>query len=256
MSRKITQISFSKIPKLEYPELVNTIVRIVEEYDANIYFLNDTTVALKSLLPQLNLLKVTQRKHPESSIIRGLYKKRRGVLAGMFKQTKALVKANLTSQTEQVKVINPIVVKYWENLNVFNEKLINARVKLMIDDIDSTAEIKSAMNAVGLLLYVDELRIIETSLFESTERRRKSESTDAKVDSQLILAKLAEALSDLFNAIEFASRTHVELDYTSLINELNTVLDSYQASIKAHSTRLKNASDSATAADTTSTSAA
>lgn len=261
MSRKITQISFSKIPKLEYPELVNTIVRIMEEYDANIYFVNDTVVALKSLLPQLNLLKVAQRKNPESKVIQGLLMKRRDVLSGMIRQTKALVKANLTSQTEQVKVIHPFIKNYWNDLNLFNEKMINARMKLMITDIDGNPEIKSALNVVGLMSYVDELRLIESSLFESRERRRKSESTETKVDARLIIVKLTEALTDLFNAIEFACKAHVELDYTPLINELNSVLDSYQASIKAHSTRLKNASDSATSdttktTDTTSTPAA
>ena len=68
MSKIITSISLSKVPKLEFPELAETLVRIVEHYGAETMFIEPTANVLKERLPEVSALKVAQRKHPESKV--------------------------------------------------------------------------------------------------------------------------------------------------------------------------------------------
>lgn len=245
MSKMITPIPLSKVPKIEYPELINTVVRIVNEYGAETMFVKDTADALKDRLPQLEFLKVSERKHPESDAITALNLKRRNIVAAMVRQTKAVQKANLSSQTAQLKVVVPFIEKYWSNYRNYNEKAINSRMKQMLADIDTNEEIKLAIETVGLSMYLNEIRTIETSLHNSREKRRKSKSTVQKVDVKKVKSYVGETLTDLVNAIELARKAHPELDYMPMINEINNVFITCQSGIKAHSTWVKKANAAA-----------
>ena len=241
MSKIITSISLSKVPKLEFPELAETLVRIVEHYGAETMFIEPTANVLKERLPEVNALKVAQRKHPESKIISALFSKRRDVIAAMVRQTKAEQKANLSSQEVQLRLISPIIEKYWSDVRSLNEKSINSCMKQMLTEVDTIEEIKLAFDTLGLTIYLDELRTIQTSLFNSREKRRKSKSAVQKVDVKQLKSYVSEAITDLISAIKLARKAHPELDYNPLIAEINQLFSSYQSEIKAHSTRVKTA---------------
>jgi hypothetical protein len=243
MSKEIAPVPLSRMPVLEYPELVYTFVRIVDDYDADKMFIGETVAELKARMPELMRLQVAKGKHPESPVIQALFTKRRDILVAMVGQTRKLVKANLTSQAAYLKLVVPFVENYWSNIRSYNENTINARVKQMFDNIDNSAELKVAFTSVGLLTHIDELKTIETSLFDSKELRRKSKSEMPKIDSKQIKSYVGEAMTDVINAIEIARKAHTELDYAPMIKEINDLFISYQSEIKAHSTRIKNAAN-------------
>ena len=57
----------------------------------------------------------------------------------------------------------------------------------------------------------------------------------------MLLIAYPQAIVDLVHAIELARKAHPELDYTSLIAEINNLFTAVQSQIKAHSTRVKTA---------------
>jgi hypothetical protein len=248
MSKKITPVPLSRMPVLEYPELVYTFDRIIDQYDANTMFINDSATELKARMPELMRLKVPEGKNTESAVIQALFGKRRDIIGAMVGQTRKLVKANLSGQVEQLKLVVPFIETYWSNIRSFNEKIINARIKLMLAEIDSSTELKNALTSVGLSMHIDELKTIENDLFTSKENRRLSKSEMPKVDSKQIKSYVGEAVNDVINAIEIARKAHPEVDYAPMIKEINELFVSYQSEIKAHSTRVKNASTAAATA--------
>ena len=241
MKKMITPISLTKVPTLEFPELAETLVRIVNQYGAETMFITDTADVLTERLPSVKALKVTDRKHPETEVIQDLYAKRRDILQAMVRQTKAEQKANLSAQATQLRLVVPFIEKYWNDVRSLNEKTINNYLKQMLGEVDSIQELKEAFDVLSLTLYLTELRTIETTLFHSREKRRKSKSTTPKVDSKQIRGNVSEAIIDLVHAIELARKAHPELDYSSMIAEINNLFTSYQSEIKAHSTRVKTA---------------
>lgn len=241
MNRMITPVSFSKIPVLEFPELVNTFVSIVDSYGAETMFVAETTAALKERMPQLQFLKVPQGKHAESPAIQALLVKRKDVLIAMAKQSKALLKAGLSSQTDQMLLVAPFVERYWGDIYNFNQITINRRLALMFSEIESTPDLQTAFQLVGLSAYTDELNTLEDDLHTRREVRRKSQSLVSKTNSVDVKSYLGETLTDLVNAIELARKAHTELDYTAMINEINQLFTTYQSEIKSRATRNKTA---------------
>jgi len=240
MSKEIAPVPLSRMPVLEYPELVYTFVRIIDQYDADTMFITDSSTELKARMPELMRLKVLNKKHPESVVIQSFYTKRTDILTAMLGQSRKMVKANLAGQAAQVRLVAPFIESYWSNIRTFNQKAINARMNLMLADIDASSDLKAALTSVGFGLHVDELKTIETGLFASKEIRRKSKSEIKKVDSRQIKSFVGEAVTDVINAIEIARKAHPEVDYNPMIKEINDLFVSYQSDIKAHSTRLKN----------------
>jgi len=241
MSKTITPISLTRVPTLEFPELAETLVRIVDQYGAETMFIKDTADALKERVQSVEALKVKERKHPESKVIQTLFAKRRDIIAAMVRQTKAEQKANLSSQAAQLQLVVPFIEKYWNDVRSLNEKTINSCMKQMLAEVDTIEEIKLAFDALGLTIYLTELRTIETTLFDSREKRRKSKSIAPKVDSKQVRGSVSETITDLVHAIELARKAHPEVDYTPMITEINQLFTSYQSEIKAHSTRVKTA---------------
>lgn len=241
MSKTITPISLTRVPTLEFPELAETLVRIVNQYGAETMFIKDTADALKVRVQSVTALKVKERKHPESDLIQVLYAKRRDIIAAMVHQAKAEQKVNLSSQAEQLRLVIPFIEKFWNDVRSLNEKSINSSMKQMLGEVDTIEELKQAFNVLSLTVYLTELRTIETTLFDSREKRRKSKSSEPKVDSKLVKVNVSETITDLVHAIELARKAHPEVDYTAMIAEINQLFTTYQSEIKAHSTRVKNA---------------
>ena len=250
MSKSITPISLSRIPTLEYPEFTNTFVRIIDQFNTEDLFIGDPITVLKGRVPQLEQLKVVNKKNPESETIQSLFTRRRDIITAMLGQTRKLVKAGLGAQATQLKLVAPLMESYWSNIRTFNEKTINARMKQMLEDVETISGLKPALTLLGLNLHVDELKTIESGLFSSKEIRRKSRSEMPKVDSRQIRSFVGEAITDVVNAIEIARKAHPEVDYAPMINEINELFISYQSDIKAHTTRNRNAANKAATAAT------
>jgi hypothetical protein len=249
MNRKITPVSFTRIPKMEVSELVNTFVSIVDHYGAEKMFISDTVTALRERMPKLESLNVPQRKHPESPLIQALLTKRKEIIVAMAKQSRTLAKANLSTQAGQMQLLAPFFERYWGDIYNFNQKTINRRVELMFAEIESNEELQTALQGVGLSAYTDELKVVEADLSARREVRRKEKSLHPKVNTKEVKSDLGEVLTDVVNAIELAVKAHPALDYTPMISEINQLFASYQSEIKSRTTRNKNANSTPTATD-------
>lgn len=243
MSRKITPVPLSRVPKLEYPELVFTFVRIVEHYDATAMHIADSFAELNARVPELMKLKLLKGKHPETNDIIALYVRRKDIVGAVLGQTRKLVKAKIPVQATHIRLVSPFIEKYWAGYFSFNQNVINARMKLMLDEIELNADLKAALSTVGLMSHVDELKAIETNLFQSKESRRISKSEIPKIDTRQIKSFVGEAVTDVVNAIEIARKAHTEVNYLPMITEINDLFTMYHSGIKAHSTRVKNANE-------------
>ena len=241
MSKEITPVPFSKVPVLEYPELVNTTVGIVDRYGAETMFVKATHDALKARVPQLSLLNVKPKKHPESEMIKSLQEKRKSILRAFVKQTRTLRRAGLASHTVEMVLVSLCVEKYWAGFYGFNLKTINAMTVHMFAEIQSTPALKTAFDVVGLGAHVQELKTVEANLNAAKTDLSTIKGLILKANSKQIMMEVSETMNDLVSAIELARKAHPEVNYTPMITELNRLFTSYQSEIKTHSTWLKSA---------------
>jgi cell division protein ZapA (FtsZ GTPase activity inhibitor) len=241
MNKVIIPVPFSRVRKLEFPDLFNGVVEIVGRYNPSAMHVEGTYNLLLGAMPQLSSLVVVTKKHPESKVIENLRVRRKNVLLAIVNQTKALVRANLPSQAQHVTLVAQFVDTYWSDINSYNNKTITERLKQMLITLSVTLEVKSAFDLLGLSAFTNELQDIQSQLHISTEARKKSKSSIPKMKTREVKSHLGDLLSDLLDAIELARKANPNLDYMPIVNEINVFLSSYQADIKGRATRSKNA---------------
>lgn len=251
--KQICTLSLMRVPKEKFPELTNKLIQIVDEHNADTMHIKTTADELKNRSTMLSNIRVVERKHPESPLISALYVRRRDLIAAFVGQTKAAEKAGLPSQTEQLNLMKPFVVRYWKNFYRYNESSINFHTNDMLTEIDGSAELTGAVETLGMKIYLDEIRGIQTTLDSKRDKRRKTRSSAPKMDARWVKAYVGEAITDMLSAIELAVKAYPATDYSAMIAEINQLFTEMQAEIKAHDTRLKNALDNMAKTDTPAT---
>jgi hypothetical protein len=255
MGKIITPISLTKVPKLEFPDLVNGVADIVREYNPATMHIEDQYNLLLEVKPQLSSLVVVNKKNPETKILVGLRAKRKDVLLGLVRQTKSLAKPKLALQAPDLDLVIPFVNTYWADLISYNEKTISECLKQMFSAIEADADLRAAFTALGLNVLIDELKTLQASIVASINKQRKSTSEVPKMRTREVKSEVSEALTDLLKAIELAGKAHPELGYKPMVNEINVVLTSYQSDLKARATRNKNTTTTIAMSPTTTATA-
>lgn len=250
MGRIITPIPFSRVRKLEFPELVNGVVSIVGKYDPAALHIEGMYNLLLEAQPQVSNLKVIYKKHPESAVLKGLRLKRKDLLMGIQNHVKGLAKARVASMTDEIDRVLPFAEKYFSNILNDNSKTATERIKQMFLDLEADAGLKAAVTKVGLGIYLDELDSLQQSFRNSIVKRRATAATEARPQTKQVKSDVGVALSDLVDAIELAYKEFPAVNYMPMVNEINKLFNEYLSDIKARSTRNKNGAASTDKTDT------
>lgn len=239
---KIVQVPFSKVPKLEFPELVNNVVMVVSKHNPDQYNIRNFYDFLLEAQSQNSKLSASKRKTEESIELQTLKKKRYTVLSAIIGQTKNLEKVNLPEHANALSTVSVFIDGFFGKIRKDVSKIKTERVKQLFVQLDSNMNLQMAMQNVGLTPYLNELRGIQLNIDAKSAKNIEQNAARPKLkDTREVIAKMKLALTNLFRGIEFGVHAHPNVDYTPLINELNELLTKYRSEIKAKATRIKNA---------------
>jgi len=241
MRKIFTTFPFNRVAKLEYPELINDVIAITDKYDPEALFINGMYVVLKQQQPLLKNLEVVYKKSSDTEVLKKFRSRREDLLKAILSQTKGLVKANVTSQAESLKLILPFVGKYFNSIISDNNKTRSERIKQMFIKLDEDADLNDAVTSVGLSIYINELRSLKINIEDTQNARRKSNSDRLRMRTNEVKVTISTALTNFLKLIELAIIEHPTVDYSPLVNELNELFITYSSDIKARNTRNKNA---------------
>ena len=247
----ITPIPFSRVRKLEFPELVNGVVTIVGKSDPAALHIEGMYNLLLEAQPQVSSLEVVYKKHPESAILRSLRIKRKDLLMGIQNHVKGLAKARVASMEAELDLVLPFIEKYLGDIVADNSKTATEKIKQMFLKLEGDTSLKAAVTKVGLDIYFNELSTLQQSFDHSITKRRAAVAAIARPHTRKIKSDLGVALSDLVDAIELAYKEFPALNYMPMVNEINKLFNEYLSDIKARSTRNKNGAISTDKTDST-----
>lgn len=255
----IVPTPFSQVRNLEYPGFMNDIVSIIAKHGAAKYFVEGQYNIMLGMQTELNELEVTYRKLPKTDELGIFREKRNNMISAILKQTKTLRKAGLASQTELLAFITPFVEKYMATIKDGNTKLKRERIRQLGKSFDDNTPLQDALVSLGLKMFFDELRSVQDQIDLALSEQVELLASVPKLDTKMIVKKSIKSMRNMFSAINLAILEHPTLDYSPLVNELNTYLGFYISNLRVRATSKKNAakmkaSKTKTATDTTLTS--
>ena len=233
MKKKILKISFSQLLKLEFQYLASSVIEIVEKHDPEALKIKEIFDILVKQKPQIKLLKVRYGPHPITLKLSNLRISRNAYAQGMIDQLKTLERVKESGTEEALIVAKPIVIRYLQNLSKNTEKTIRQTLIQFFDVVAEDGAFQMALETLGLLSYHDNLQSVNTAIDEQYILRRENVSARPKDKTPDIIAAIMSDTQDLFKQIEVAQIKHPEIDYTTLIDEMNNEIAKAKAEIKA-----------------------
>ena len=239
---QLKRISLSKVLKLELPELINGVIRIIEKHDPNHLELTSVLKLLKEHQQQMKLLKVRLIAQPLTPQVQQLREKELQCVGGIVSHMQFVMRADIGSIRHAANIANPVVKRFLLGLRKNNVAVITETIHQFLEYLDEHVEVYEALSVVGLRPFVDEIRKVNTRKIEMVDERDGRQLKRApKVNSKLIQKKAQNDLDFVFDYIETNNYDHMP-SYDSLNKELNVLLTRYATLINTRKTHNKNKS--------------
>ena len=222
----IKKISYSRLLKLEVPELAERVIGVFDTYDPEEFKIKEAYDQLVAQQPQIEALLARYKAHPLTVSMDGLRKDRAMYASEITSQ----MKFNLRKQKGDQDVIeaNSIIEQFLVHLAKNNEEVINRKVTQFFAALGKNEVLSSTLGTLGLLDLCDSLESTHLGILRLLSNRTLSLSARPKGKTQEFAKMVINALKILFMQIEVSHTINEELDYLPMISTLNVILDRYR----------------------------
>lgn len=210
--------------KSDFKALFEHIIQIVEKYNPSGLHLEHTYLQVKQVAPLADKLIVTTRKNRLTAEVVNLRDRLNRYVASMRLQVKAMLKYDdeeTILAATRLQLILKSLFSYFDKRSYPTQQ---AMILQFFSEVDNDKVLKSAMETLNLIPLYDKMAEVETELYDVYARRRVSNSSRPLLQTETNKRTLYSKLSQLFLAIEAAQIEYPELDYESLVGELNVVI--------------------------------
>lgn len=244
---KIYSIINVGLRKSEIPETLNAVISTVEKFNPTALKIEGVFNMLVALQPTLNILTTEYDGLPISPELAEARNKRNRLLGSILSQLAAIEKGGLTSTASDATIVLPFLRQYLSGISNLSPTVKSGKVNQLMYQLETEEEAtKTAMTALGLLDYVNELKLNQQRINELEQTRRVKLSARKDEKSKVAREKIAKAMDNLLMAIEVASLQYPDIDYVPVVNELNVIFSARKSAVKSRTTRNKNAADKTT----------
>lgn len=226
--KSIHRVPVNMVRFTELPDLTGGVVRIVEKHNPETLKILSVYNLLKEHQTEVDKFRVAKKKHELTEEIDKLRKEREtifGALLNLMRGHKKLAPGNLRNAKATVM---PHLDLYLQGILLKNNFTQMRLTKELLDAVDSSDAIRTALQDLGYITLIDELRVNYNAIVNLQNTRTETRSAKTRMDKSAIKTKATRLLTALFNTIEINQIAESSLDYTPLINELNDLLAVYR----------------------------
>ena len=248
--------SYQRIHQNESSTLINGVNAILGNYDTVALDIKTWSDQLQNQGSELNAVTEINRKHPAMDDVKIHLKDRKSLLGVLKTQSLVLERLPIGSiSSHQAKVL-VFLKRFVRNINTYNYKEVDKIVAQMFRLIEEDEALRLSLAEVGMMVYFDELKVIQEKIILCQTTVVKFKSELPKEKTATIKKSAVKALNNLIESIELGKIKHPELDTTPLTNELESFLSEFRSLDKTRRTiAKKTAENKKTVASSPTTSA-
>ena len=240
---KLYRFKFSGIRKLEYTELVNKVITIVENSNAEVLKIDGFLSLLKDKTPELELFTKDDGKHPLTVLIDEKRKERKKILGAILSHKAGHKKMPTPGLEKAYQNAHPFLDQLLVQISKSNDKVKERITKLLITEYNHNDVFKTAMNEIGFEIPIEKLKTVESEIAQLLVERRIAFANKRKTKPSKLMYSTTLLINKFLTSIELAAIENTNLDYTDLILQLNELISEYRALSAARKTRLSVAND-------------
>ncbi len=228
----LKKMPFSRLLKLELPELAEDVIRVVERHNPEELLIKEVHDFLLAEKPHIDLLSSPHGAHPLTCELTPLREKLLLCVSAIKFHMRVTVKVNKVGTQRQITVIQIAIDRHLHKLRSSkNEALINRKVSQFLHEVETDSELSTALRALEFMVHIENLELAHADVRNVLDMRKNSISVRPKDTAKDLADSVVFALNTVFKQVEVAKVKNKELDYQPLFNELNDTLIKYRNQI-------------------------
>lgn len=229
MTHTINRVQLGLIRTLEYPGLAHDILDVVETHDVDALKIQGVVSLYKESLLNVDKISVRERSHPVSLEMENLRNERDKFASAIVSHVLGYKKAVTGLNQQAAQIVIPFLEKYFNGLYKMNNFAKSKIYNLMFIEIEGNSDLSSALQTLGFMDMLDELKTKNIAINSKMKERRLSKSETEKPMSKQAILESAKAMRNLFKVIEINQMIDDSPQYKTLIAELNQILIEYNS---------------------------
>lgn len=237
MNEKLIIVNFSRMRKLETQFLATKIISVVGKFDTEALEIDKAYNLLVELEPQIALLEVNSRSHPNSEVLKVLYEARINTAQGIIDRIRSLDKGKRTGMEQAIYIAEPILVRYLSNFRKKNFREKRQFLIQLFELIESDEDLRNSIVTLKLMEDIEALQKMNRDIDRLDSERTKDLAKRPKVNTAEIIEEIKFVINNLFNQIKVAQYNNPQLDYNKLIGEINLTMKAARTLLRARRTK-------------------
>ncbi|NLZ96002.1 MAG: hypothetical protein GX921_09300 [Bacteroidales bacterium] len=227
---EVRKPAFSRFLKAEAAEFAKKTIGIVRSKEAEDLLITPFTAPLLALKPEIELLSLRYGVDPERIKVETLKSKMMLTISDLKLQVRLRSK---DANDADLYLIGSHINTHLRSLNkARNDKVLAQKIDGFSQAVQTDAALSEALVEHDLTSYVTTIKLALAEFRAAMSDRVTLLSERPKVDTQLIVAKVAKTVNNLFNGIEASQIINPEVDYEPLIHELNELVNGFRLSVR------------------------
>lgn len=238
---KIQSLSFRQLWNSEHPLVYNRLAAIVESHQPEQLHLSNALGRVNTHLPLLAKIEAQERGSSLSKSLQNTDMRRDSFISAITGTVRAHSAADIPDKRADVEYAANWLNKHnVGTLSAANYTSETERLADMLAEITRDTRLKTALDALYLTTYADELAKINAEFEQLFVQRSKELASIEPVDSRSIRDAADADMRKLFSLIELYQEEYPDVDYIPLVRELNSLLGYYKAQLSARAGRRKS----------------
>ena len=226
---EIMSIPFSRLLKLEVPQLAEKLIVILEKYDPEVLKFSEMNDLFLAQKPNIDAMTVPYKGHEITPKLKRLRAKLNLEVRSIKLKLELVIKNDPTGEDSQVLVLRTEIPRFLEKFSDSeNEEIKHRKVVQFSNEVTVNAALQTAMDTHGFLSHLDEMISTLNLITEHLGERLASISKRPKVKTPELTKLVTKAMLNVTQEINLQQLKNPTLDYSELIDEVNQQFIKYR----------------------------
>lgn len=228
---KVRSIVFSRLLKAEVQVLLEDVIHILNKQNLEALRLQDFYDILVGQASKIQFFTEPYGKHPLTLRLAELRKERLSCASFIAMQVRSFEKSTSKKLKEKALLAKKLSEPFLIYLGQKGQHKVGEHISLFFMNLDDSPEYCEAYTSLGLEPYVDELRSLNKEYSDVYKERALDKKNRPPTGDRALEKETQRKLRQFFEQVNSSQATFLDVDYSSLISELNTTLAAYSKSI-------------------------
>ena len=249
--KKLMEISYSRLLKLEVPQMAEQVIRIIEEHEPEALKIDGAYNLLTAKQDHIDKLFVWYRSHPLTKELKELRKVRRLNLRKVTFHLQVVIQEDVSGVDKAVNLVKSEIERFILDFHSGKNEEVKCRMLTQFFNlIEANEELEEAFSTLNFTTFLNDLRSTHSRIMALMKSKVTDISFRPIEKTPYLRKSVINSIKHMFMEIELAVLKYPEINYQPLCNELNVLLNNYANLINLRLLYNKRKADAAKGVET------